>query len=101
MVSPLGSPQIARLCQLSFRCVLGPGLHTVRGGYGDDFGSHCGIRGNRRRIELDGSRDVGRGLPDAGDRRFLSACLVGCGPQHATPCSQVLAITVNLVRHLH
>jgi Ca2+:H+ antiporter len=39
------------------------------------LGPDCGIRGDGRRIELDGRCDVGRSVPDAGDRLFPSARL--------------------------
>lgn len=69
---------IARLCQLSLRDAIGSDLHTVRGGYSDDFGPDRGIRGDGRRIELDGRCEVGRSVPDAGHRLFLPTRLTGC-----------------------
>jgi len=46
-------------------------FNTVRSGCSDDFGPDCGIRGDGRRIELAGRCDVGRGLPNVGDRLFF------------------------------
>ena len=44
---------------------------------GNDLGPECGIRGNGRRIELDGKRHVGRSVFDVGYRLLLTG-LAGC-----------------------
>jgi Ca2+:H+ antiporter len=69
-----------RIFQLSLRSAVGSDFHTVRSGRSDDFGSECGIRGDGRRIKLDGRRHVGRSVCDAGDRLFLSTRLATGSP---------------------